>query len=267
MTRPSNRPDFEDELKGYLTRYTAPHPPARRHPAVKSTARVRSLVAGTAGLAALVGVTAVALVAHEHSTARSVAIATQSQHVTAATSVGAGASSSLPAPTATSLAPTLAPFAPVGWISYVSTAQHVAFAHPANWTVVCDSPNVNANWLLVDTTGASYHSCPQGDSPIGILVASAPGTAQPTGLSLISSSPGLYSNVKQTSVTVAGVTGTRFSADQTQGMGTGSSQVEYDFTTGGRTYSVLAVVGGVKGVTTATAAQVDQFVQTFTFAG
>jgi hypothetical protein len=41
--------------------------------------------------------------------------------------------------------------------------------------------------------------------------------------------------------------------------------VEYDVEAGGRTYYVLAVVGGIAGIKTATGAQVDQFVQTFAF--
>jgi hypothetical protein len=85
------------------------------------------------------------------------------------------------------------------------------------------------------------------------------------GLSLISTSKSLYSNVQTATVEVNGVSGTRLSGDQTEGQGSGSSQVEYDVEAGGRTYYVLAVVGGIAGIKTATAAQVDQFVQTFAF--
>jgi hypothetical protein len=43
--------------------------------------------------------------------------------------------------------------------------------------------------------------------------------------------------------------------------------VEYDVAVGGRTYYVLAIVGGIAGIEMATAAQVDQLVQTFAFGG
>ena len=128
----------------------------------------------------------------------------------------------------------------------------------------CDD-NESASWLLVDA-GGLYTSCPQGDGQVGIFVKSVAGTAPPAGVPLISTNRSLYTNVQTTTVEVSGVSGTRLSGDQTQGQGSGSSQVEYDVKAGGRTYYVLAVVGGIAGTRTATAAQVDQFVQTFAFA-
>jgi hypothetical protein len=117
---------------------------------------------------------------------------------------------------------------------------------------------------LIDS-GGLYTSCPLGDGQIGIFVESVAGTAPPAGISLISTNRSLYSNVQMTTVDVNGVSSTRLSGDQTEGMGSGSLQVEYDVAAGGRTYYILAIVGGVAGAKTATAAQVDQFVQTFAF--
>jgi hypothetical protein len=119
---------------------------------------------------------------------------------------------------------------------------------------------------LIDS-GGLYTSCPLGDGQVGIFVESVAGTAPPTGISLISTHRSLYSNVQTTTVEVNGVSGTRLSGDQTEGQGSGSSQVEYDVAAGGRTYYVLAIVGGIAGTKTATAAQVDEFVQTFAFGG
>jgi hypothetical protein len=113
-------------------------------------------------------------------------------------------------------------------------------------------------------SGGLYTSCPLGDGQIGIFVESVAGTAPPAGISLISTNRSLYSNVQMTTVDVNGVGGTRLSGDQTEGMGSGSLQVEYDVAAGGRTYYILAIVGGVA-AKTARAAQVDQFVQTFAF--
>jgi hypothetical protein len=151
---------------------------------------------------------------------------------------------------------------PAGWTSYTSAIQHVGFYLPASWKVRCDN-RTDATWLLVDPVGR-YPTCPLGDGQVGIFVESGTGTAPPTGFSLISTQKSLFSNVQTTRVTVNGIDGRRFSADQTAGQGSGSRQVEYDVATGGRTYYVLAIVE-ISGVRTATAAQVDQFVQTFTF--
>jgi hypothetical protein len=153
---------------------------------------------------------------------------------------------------------------PAGWTPYTSATQHVAFDLPPPWTVICDS-STGASWLLVDA-GGLYGSCPQGDGQVGIFVESVAGTGPPAALSLISTNRTLYANVQTSSVTVNGVSGMRLSGDQTQGQGSGTSQVEYDVATAGRTWYVLAVVGGVGGTKTATPAQVDQFVQTFTLA-
>ena len=68
-----------------------------------------------------------------------------------------------------------------------------------------------------------------------------------------------------TTVQVNGVSGTRLSGDQTEGQGSGSSQLEYDVEANGRSYYVLAIVGGIAGTKTASVVQVDQFVQTFAF--
>lgn len=154
---------------------------------------------------------------------------------------------------------------PAGWTSYTSARQHIGFYLPASWTVYCDDAS-GASWLLVDS-GGLYTSCPNGDGQIGIFVESVIGTAPPTGLSLISTNRSLYSNVQTTRATVNGVDGTRLSGDQTAGQGSGSSQVEYDVATNGRTYYVLADVGGISGARMATATEVDQFVQTLTFGG
>jgi hypothetical protein len=163
------------------------------------------------------------------------------------------------------LSPSARSSIPAGWSSYTSATQQVAFDLPPSWKVYCDD-TVSASWLLVDA-GGLYTSCPQGDGQVGIFVGSFAGTDPPAGLSLISTNRSLYSNVQATTVTVNGVSGTRLSGEQTEGQGFGSSQVEYDVRTGGRAYYVLAVVGGVAGTKTATAAQVDQFVQTFAFSG
>jgi len=130
---------------------------------------------------------------------------------------------------------------------------------------VCDD-SASATWLLVDS-GDLYTNCPQGDGQVGIFIESVAGTAPPVGLSLISTNRSLYSNVQTTRVTVNGFNGTRLSGEQTRGQGSGSSQVEYDVKAAGRTYHVLAVVGGVAMTKTATDAQVDQVVQTFAFGG
>jgi hypothetical protein len=184
---------------------------------------------------------------------------------------GSAGSSAPPATTRTPAAasstpdtpsPSATPSIPSGWTPYTSATQQVAFDLPPGWKVFCD--DVSASWLLVDS-GGLYTSCPQGDGQVGIFVASVAGTAPPVGLSLISTSKSLYSNVQTATVEVNGVSGTRLSGDQTEGQGSGSSQVEYDVEAGGRTYYVLAVVGGIAGIKTAAAAQVDQFVQTFAF--
>ncbi len=175
---------------------------------------------------------------------------------TSQTPATASSPSDTPSPSATSSLP-------AGWTSYRSATQQVAFDLPPGWKVYCDD-NVSASWLLVDPSGL-YTSFPQGDGQVGIFVESVAGTAPPAGFSLISTNRSLYSNVQTTTVEVNGVGGTRLSGDQTQGQGSGSSQVEYDVKAGGRTYYVLAVVGGIAGTRTATAAQVDRFAQTFAF--
>jgi hypothetical protein len=66
---------------------------------------------------------------------------------------------------------------------------------------------------------------------------------------------------------VDGVTGTRLSGTQTIGQG-GGPQVEYDFTTKGRTYNLFAYVGGESDslVASAPSASVfDHIAQTVTF--
>ncbi len=145
---------------------------------------------------------------------------------------------------------------------YTSVTQKVAFDLPPGWKVYCDD-NAISSWLLVDS-GGLYTSCPQGDGQVGIFVESVAGAAPPLGITLISTNPSLYGSVQITTVNVNGVSGRRVSGDQIHGQGSGTSQVEYDLETGGRTYYVLAIVGGIAGTRTATAAQVDQFVATFT---
>ena len=170
------------------------------------------------------------------------------------------ATSSTPQPTPT---PSATSTVPPGWTSYTSATQKVAFGLPPTWKVYCDD-GVSAPWLLV-VSGGLYTGCPQGDGQVGIFVESVIGTGPPTGLSLISTSRSLYSDVHITTVQVNGVSGTRLSGDQTEGQGSGSSQLEYDVEASGRSYYVLAIVGGIAGTKTATAAQVDQFVQTLAF--
>lgn len=170
------------------------------------------------------------------------------------------ATSSTPQPTPT---PSATSTVPAGWTSYTSATQKVAFGLPPTWKVLCDD-GVSAPWLLVDS-GGLYTGCPQGDGQVGIFVESVIGTGPPTGLSLISTSRSLYSNVHITTVQVNGVSGTRLSGDQTEGQGSGSSQLEYDVEASGRSYYVLAIVGGIAGTKTASVVQVDQFVQTFAF--
>jgi hypothetical protein len=148
-------------------------------------------------------------------------------------------------------------------VPWASTNYHVSFYHPTSWKVACDQSS--GTWLLIDPA-ARYSTCPQGDGIIGIFIASGAAGAQPSGLSLISTNPSLYSNTHQSMVTVDGVSGTRITGDQTAGQGSGSSQVEYDFTTGARTFNFLAIVSA-PGATTITAAQFDQFVQTVSFSG
>jgi hypothetical protein len=73
--------------------------------------------------------------------------------------------------------------------------------------------------------------------------------------------------VQRASVTVNGVTGTRLSGTQTVGQG-GGPQVEYDFTTQGRTYNLSAYVCGSPYSLEAAASSeslFDQVVQTVTF--
>ncbi len=150
-----------------------------------------------------------------------------------------------------------------GWVSYYGAINHLTFRHPAEWLPL------ECGWVFIQPD-SQVATCPQGDGFCCVFLAASDNA--PTGaFSLTSTNRRLYSAVTETAVTVNRVTGTRLSGVQTQGMGAGSGQmapqVEYDFTTGGRTYHFLANVGppdsGRAGGVTA--AQFDQLVQTVTF--
>ena len=170
----------------------------------------------------------------------------------------AAASTATPAVSASAVASST-PDATAGWVSYTSPANHLTFRHPA------DMKPLECEWAFIDP--ANPTSCPQGDGFCCIFFRSSD-NGQTGGFSLISTSPGLYTGgVQQTSVTVDGVSGTRLSGIQTIGQG-GGPQVEYDFTTKGRTYNLFAYVGGSPSSLEAsapTAGLFDQIVQTVTF--
>lgn len=189
---------------------------------------------------------------------------TTSSSSTAGVSASASPSASAP-PTATPV-PTPVPTADptAGWVSYHSAANHLTFKHPAALKPL------ECEWVLIQP-GVSPNTCPHGDGFCCVFLA-ASDNGQTGGFSLISDHPALYSNVLRTAVTVNGVKGTRTSGTQTEGQGSGSPQiahqVEYDFTTGGRTYNFLANVGPAdSGVATDAIAPplFDQLVQTVTF--
>ncbi len=179
-------------------------------------------------------------------------------------SVASATPTPAPSPTAglpTTAAPTPDPMA--GWLTYHSAANHLSFRHPADW-----SP-AECGWVFIQP-GSHSPTCPQGDGFCCVFLA-ASDNGQTGSFSLISTNRGLYSNVQQMPATVNGVTGVRLSGTQTQGQGSGSGQmapqIEYDFSTGGRTYHFLADVGPADSGTSGavTAGQFDQLVQSVTF--
>jgi hypothetical protein len=110
--------------------------------------------------------------------------------------------------------------------------------------------------------GVDNSHCPI-DGSGGIILA-ASDNHQQGAFSTISSNLALFDHVQRSSVTVDGLTGTRISADQIHGQG-GGSQVEYDFRSGSRTYTLYATVkwpGYQLGDITQ---QFDQLVETVTF--
>jgi|HubBroStandDraft_6_1064221.scaffolds.fasta_scaffold35232_4 hypothetical protein len=155
--------------------------------------------------------------------------------------------------------PTQTSGAPPGWLTYHSAANHITFSHPITWI-----PQ-ECGWVFLwgPVSGGENNYCPT-DGAGGILLA-ASDNGQQGSFSSISSNPQLYSNVRRSSVTVDGVAGTRIAADQSQGLGGGSSQVEYDFKSGSRSFTFLAYVkwpGFQPGDITQ---QFDQLVQTVMF--
>jgi hypothetical protein len=126
---------------------------------------------------------------------------------------------------------------------------------------------LECGWVYIAPNNPS--SCPLGDGFCCIFLSSSD-NGQTGSESLISTNPSasLYAGgIQRTSVTVDGVTGTRLSGTQTFGMGVGP-QVEYDFTTGGRTYNFFAYAGGQSDSldpVAPSAAVFDQIVRTATF--
>jgi hypothetical protein len=149
------------------------------------------------------------------------------------------------------------PDATAGWVTYTSPANHLTFKHPA------DMKPLECGWVFIDPTNPT--SCPQGDGFCCVFLASSD-NGQTGAFSLISDHRSLFSGIQQTSSTVNGVTGTRLSGTQTTGQG-GGPQVEYDFTTKGRTYNFLAIVSGPGALVSSapSASLFDQIVQTVTF--
>jgi hypothetical protein len=148
-----------------------------------------------------------------------------------ASAVGASAS---PTETASAVAPST-PDMTAGWVSYTSPANHLTFQHPP------DMQPLECGWAFIDPTNPS--SCPQGDGQCCVFLRSSD-NGETGAMSLISDHTNLYpGGIERNSVTVDGVTGTRLSGIQTIGQG-GGPQVEYDFTTNGRTYNFFAYVGG-----------------------
>jgi hypothetical protein len=165
-----------------------------------------------------------------------------------------------PSATATPAAlPTQTSDATAAWVNYHSASNHIAFRHPVIWV-----PQ-ECGWVFLwgPVAGGDNNHCPT-DGAGGIILA-ASDNGQQGSFSSISSNPQLYSNVQRSSVTVDGVTGTRIAADQSHGQGGGSSQVEYDFKSGSRSFTFLAYVkwsGYQPGDITK---QFDQLVQTVMF--
>jgi hypothetical protein len=184
------------------------------------------------------------------------ATATAPPPSTSATATAATTPTAIPSPTAFSALPT--PSGPAGWVSYTSTANHLTFEHPAEMNPL------ECGWVWVDATTAT--SCPQGDGLCCVFFRSSDDGVT-GGFSDISTNPGLYTGgITRSVVTVDGVTGTRLSGIQTVGQG-GGPQIEYDFTTDGRAYSLFAYVAGPDSliVGAPSASVVDQMVQTVVF--
>jgi len=124
---------------------------------------------------------------------------------------------------------------------------------------------LECGWTYIDP--ANPGSCPQGDGLCCVFFRSSDDGVT-AGFSDISTNPSLFTGgITRTDVTVDGVTGTRLSGTQTEGQG-GGPQVEYDFTTNGRAYSLFAYVGGESDslIPSAPSAGVfDRMVQTVVF--
>jgi hypothetical protein len=110
---------------------------------------------------------------------------------------------------------------------------------------------------------APLANCPV-DGTGGIFMA-ASDNGQKGSFSSITKNQSSYSDVQITAVTVNGVKGVRTSGLQSSGMGSGTAQVEYDFTVGSRTYTFLAYVTVPSYSGYDITAQFDQLVQTVTF--
>jgi hypothetical protein len=160
--------------------------------------------------------------------------------------------------------PNAAPPAPTldgtaGWLSYTSPANHLTFMHPP------DMRPLECGWVFIDPTNPP--SCPQGDGFCCVFFRSSD-NGQTGAFSSISSNPNLFADgIQRTTVTVDGVMGTRLSGIQTEGQG-GGPQVEYDFTTMGRVYTLFAYVSGSRSSLDAAAPSAslfDQIVQTVMF--
>jgi hypothetical protein len=149
--------------------------------------------------------------------------------------------------------------ATAAWTTYHSAANHLTFKHPNSWI-----PQ-ECGWVFMWGTmiGVDNAHCPI-DGSGGIILA-ASDNHQQGAFSTISSNLALYAHVQRSSVTVDGLTGTRITADQILGVGGGSSQIEYDFKSEARTYTLYATVkwpGYQLGDITH---QFDQLVETVTF--
>lgn len=174
----------------------------------------------------------------------------------ASTSAATGTPSAAATPAAT---PTQTSDATAGWAKYHSAANHITFRHPVTWV-----PQ-ECGWVFLwgPVTDGDNNHCPT-DGAGGIILA-ASDNGQQGSLSSISSNPQLYSNVQRSSVMVDEVTGTRIAADQSHGQGSGSSQVEYDFTSGPRSFTFLAYVKWAGYQPGHITQQFDQLVQTVMF--
>jgi hypothetical protein len=124
---------------------------------------------------------------------------------------------------------------------------------------------MECGWVFIDPTNPT--SCPEGDGECCVFLRSSD-NGETGAMSLISTNPNLYGDgIQRSAVSVDGVTGTRLSGVQTEGQG-GGPQVEYDFTTLGRTYNFFAYLGGSStsiDPAAPNAALFDQIIHTVTF--